>query len=86
MTVDCVAGYIDTWCSPNGKYISLALGCVFMWLCGFMVGLYTAPVPRLEAIGCEGVIGDYDHPTKLFANEEDHFPRCKVIQTNVWWR
>ena len=69
------------------KNISLAIACVFFWLCGFMVGLWATPMPLLEGIGCEGVnSGAYDGTQKLFAFEEDHFPKCAVIQENAWYR
>lgn len=35
---------------------------------------YVPPIPRLVGYGCEGAGGP------LYANEEDHFPKCEVIE------
>lgn len=72
--------------SPGVDPLTVMLLCVMLFLGGMMFGLSSAPVPSLEAYDCDGVLGDYKERTYLYADEEDHFPSCGVIQQNRWWR
>lgn len=60
-------------------FASLLFFMFLMGMCaGAVVNAAMNPPPRLLAIGCEGTI-----PTSiLYANEEDHFPRCLAIVPN----
>lgn len=56
--------------------ISIALGFALAYV--FAAGLYAIafPAPALVGYGCEGASGP------LYANEEDHFPVCTLVEAN----
>lgn len=57
-----------------GFLLGVLLSCMFIVVAH---AIKPDPRPRLVGLGCEGTLG-----YAIYANEEDHFPKCLVIKEN----
>ena len=59
----------------SGFLLGVLLSCMFIVM-AHAIKPHPTP-PRLVGYGCEGTLG-----YAIYANEEDHFPKCLVIKEN----